>query len=76
VQDVFLAKLNADGQSLAISTYLGGTANDQSRAIAVAPDGAAHVTGITASPNFPLVRPMQDRYGGGGPVVPFVLSFR
>jgi len=51
--DVFVTKLNASGDALVYSTYLGGSNNDQGFDIAVDPDGNAYVTGITSSPDFP-----------------------
>ena len=51
--DTFVTKLNAAGNTLAYSTYLGGTGFDQGRAIAVDAQGGAYVTGATTSPNYP-----------------------
>lgn len=51
--DVFIAKLNATGDALLYSTYLGGAANDQGRGIAIDSSGNAYVTGYTNSPDFP-----------------------
>jgi hypothetical protein len=52
--DAFVAKLSADGSSLAYSTYLGGAASaDYGYGIAVASTGAAFVAGVTCSSNFP-----------------------
>lgn len=63
--DAFVAKLNATGSTLVYSTYLGGTARDYGRSIAV--DGAdnAYVTGYTASVNFPTANPLQPTNHGG-----------
>lgn len=69
--DVFVAKLNAAGTALVYSTYLGGSASDVGRAIAVDAAGNAYVTGETNSPTlpgsgnipFPLVGPIQAAYG-------------
>jgi len=52
--DAFLAKLNATGQSLLFSTYLGGDGNDEINSVAVDHSGHAIVAGTTDSPNFPL----------------------
>ena len=50
----FVSKLNAAGNGLAYSTYLGGSGdNDQANAIAVDTSGNAYVTGVTDSSNFP-----------------------
>jgi len=61
--DAFVAKLNADGSSLAYSTFLGGSEFEidqgfdsmarQVGGIAVDAAGNAYVTGETTSPDFP-----------------------
>jgi hypothetical protein len=56
-EDAFLAKFSAGGATLAYSTYLGGTAQDQGNGIAVDSSGNAYVTGFTLSSNFPTVSP-------------------
>jgi hypothetical protein len=53
VRDAFVAQLSADGTALAYSTYLGGSAHDEARAITVDSAGNAYVTGFTASTDFP-----------------------
>ncbi len=53
-QDAFVTKLNAQGNALVYSTYLGGTGSDTGTDIAVDGAGNAYVAGITGSPNFPL----------------------
>jgi hypothetical protein len=62
--DVVIAKLSADGSRLIYSTYLGGTGEDQGRAIAVDRQGSAYVTGRTMSRDFPLSRAFQTSHGG------------
>ncbi|MGD0137115.1 MAG: SBBP repeat-containing protein, partial [Bryobacteraceae bacterium] len=52
-RDAWVAKLNNAGSQLLYLTYLGGSANDSARSIAVDPSGNAYVTGITASTDFP-----------------------
>ena len=54
VADVFVAKLNAAGTSLVYSTFIGGSNDDEAFSIAVDANGAAYVTGYTASSNFPV----------------------
>jgi fibronectin type 3 domain-containing protein len=61
--DGFVAKLNASGSALVYSTYLGGSAFDSVRAIAVDSGGAAYMTGQTSSGNFPLASPFQSVNG-------------
>jgi beta-propeller repeat-containing protein len=51
--DVFVSKLNPTGSALVYSTYLGGSSDDVSRAIATDGVGNAYVTGFTSSGDFP-----------------------
>jgi uncharacterized repeat protein (TIGR01451 family) len=68
-QDVFITKISADGSSLVFSTYAGGTAGTASypevgQGIAVDPQGEAYVVGVTSSPNFPVMNPLQSALNG------------
>ena len=51
--DAFVTKLNAAGNLLVFSSFLGGSNSEFGRAIAVDATGAAYVTGETISSNFP-----------------------
>jgi hypothetical protein len=51
--NAFITKLNTGGTGLVYSTYLGGSASDNSVAIAVDSMGFAYVTGTADSNNFP-----------------------
>ena len=51
--DAFVTKLNASGNALVYSTFLGGNEFDAASGIAVDAAGNAYVTGKTNSPNFP-----------------------
>jgi len=73
VQNAFVAKLNAAGNALVYSSYLGGSGFDQGYGIAVDSSGNAYVTGLTfktdsfghdVSPGFPTVNAFQPAYGG------------
>jgi len=64
-QDAFVAKLNAAGSALVYSTYLGGTDDDFSNAIAVDLSGNASTVGFTFSTNLPISNPVQADFGGG-----------
>ncbi len=65
--DAFVARLRADGRTLAYATYLGGGGADQGHAIAVNPaTGGAFITGETASADFPTVNAFQPNYRGSG----------
>jgi hypothetical protein len=50
----FVTELNAAGSELVYSTYLGGSVQDQVRAIALDKSGNAWVTGYSASSDFPV----------------------
>jgi hypothetical protein len=64
-QDVFVAKLSADGQRLLYSTYLGGGGWDCGSDIAVDSAGNAYVTGhIFGSHDFPTVNAKYPNFGG------------
>jgi|GEM_PF-3614294 hypothetical protein len=67
--DSYVSKFNSSG-SVIFSTYLGasGSSNtgvSQGEAITVDSVGNIYVTGITKSPNFPLLDPIQNSFGGG-----------
>ncbi len=54
--DAFVTKLNPSGSApLVYSTFLGGTGQDHSSAIAVDISGNAYITGFTLSADFPTV---------------------
>lgn len=74
--DVFVAKLNAAGTALVYSTYLGGSASEIGRAIAVDGAGSACVTGHTNSLNFPVAAALQPGHGSPGSYDAFVTKFR
>ncbi len=66
IMDAFVTKLNASGNELVYSTYLGGFGNDAASAIAVDPEGCAYVTGYTASGSFPTTADALQPAGPGG----------
>jgi Beta-propeller repeat len=59
IRNAFVTKLNAAGNALVYSTYLGGSGDDSGSSIAVDSSGNAYVTGSTSSTNFPTVNPFQ-----------------
>jgi hypothetical protein len=63
-QDAFVAKLNAAGDALEYSTYLGGRFNEYGAGIAVDPSGSAYITGYTNSTDFPTHNPLQGSKTG------------
>lgn len=62
--DVFVAKVNAQGNGLAFSTYIGGASQDGGLGVALDAAGNVYVTGATRSANFPTVRPYQAALRG------------
>lgn len=65
-KDAFVAKINAAGNGLVYSTYLGGSDNDSSDGIAIDTLGNVYITGITYSGDFPMVNAITGVYNGGG----------
>jgi hypothetical protein len=62
--DGFVLRLNASGNELLYSSYLGGSAFDTVQAIDVDRQGSAYITGQTDSIDFPMVQAMQSELGG------------
>ncbi len=63
--DAFVTKLNATGDALIYSTYLGGTSSDEAMAVAIDSAGNAYVTGETFSSDFPLTASAFQSTPGG-----------
>jgi Beta-propeller repeat len=63
--DAFVTKLNAAGNALVYSTYLGGSQPDGGAYIAVDGGNNAYVTGQTESSPFPTSGATQTALGGG-----------
>lgn len=63
--DGFVVKLNAAGNALEYATYLGGSAGDAAKGIAVDAAGSAFVTGFTSSLDFPVRNALQSTQRGG-----------
>ena len=55
----YVAKVNPTGTGLIYGTYLSGNATDEGRGIAVDQAGNAYVAGVTNSPDFPVLTPIQ-----------------
>jgi hypothetical protein len=72
--DAFVVKLNAAGTGLAYATFLGGSAGDGGRAIAVDGAGSAYVTGYTGSSDFPTTAGAFDTSYNGGFTDAFVVK--
>ncbi len=67
-RDVFIAKINPQGNALVYSTYLGGSGSESTIdycKIAVDANGAVYVAAGTDSTDFPVVNAIQSANGGG-----------
>jgi uncharacterized repeat protein (TIGR01451 family) len=58
-EDAYITKINATGNAIVYSTFLGGSDDDRGQAIAVDAEGNAYVTGYTGSTNFPTANALQ-----------------
>ena len=65
-QDAFVTKLNAAGNALLYSTYLGGSGVDAGNGIAINGGGEVFITGSTVSSNFPLLNAYDNSYNNTG----------
>lgn len=70
--DVFVARVNSDGSDLLYSTFLGGSNVDGGHSIAVDESGAAYLTGLTQSSDFPTTQGALDQSYNGGDYDAFV----
>ncbi len=63
-QDIFIAKISANGSKLLYSTYLGGISNEMSLKLVLDNANNAIIAGRTISPDFPLVNPYDSARSG------------
>jgi PKD domain/Beta-propeller repeat len=63
--DVFVAKINAAGNVLEYSTYLGGSDSEGALAIALGAAGEIYVGGYTLSSDYPVASAIQPQFHGG-----------
>jgi hypothetical protein len=72
-ESAFISKLNAAGSALVYSTFLGGSSNtNDGNRIAIDSSGAAYVSGVTASTDFPTTPGAFNTSYNGGNVDAFV----
>lgn len=65
-RDACVARLSADGATVLAATYLGGSLDDEARALALDASGYVLVAGFTASADFPTTAGAFDRSFAGG----------
>lgn len=61
----FVTRITADGRSIVHSSYLGGSNSEAIYSVTVDSEGNAYFAGNSQSNDFPLVKPLQARSGGG-----------
>lgn len=64
-RDIFVAKLSRNGSALMLSTFAGGSSDDNGYGITLDQEGAIYVTGSTSSADFPTTERADDRTYGG-----------
>jgi Beta-propeller repeat len=60
--DIFVTKLNAAGDDIVFTTFIGGGKSDQSGGIAIDISGNIYVNGATYSNDFPTLNPYQGTH--------------
>ncbi|MFW9768468.1 MAG: SBBP repeat-containing protein [Candidatus Thorarchaeota archaeon] len=65
VTDIFVCKLNASGNELIYSTYLGGGGDEYLGRGGIALDDYLYVGGCTTSSDFPVLNAYDNTYNGG-----------
>ena len=63
--NAFVTKLDPTGKTILYSTYVGGSASDQTSGIAIDGQDNVYVTGLTQSPDFPVTAGAVKSAGGG-----------
>jgi hypothetical protein len=64
--DAIVVGLNSDFSELKFSSYLGGQSYDDGRSFFLAPNRSIYIVGSTNGPGWPIVRPTQAKFAGGG----------
>jgi hypothetical protein len=66
--DAFVARLNEAGTALVFATYIGGSASEEIRGLALGPGDTPTAVGFTGSANFPITPgAARSTYSGGSP---------
>ncbi len=63
--NAFITKVDPTGSSWVFSSYFGGSGWDIGSGIALDAQNNIYLTGMTTSPDFPTVNPIQADFGGG-----------
>jgi hypothetical protein len=62
--DLFVTKLNSTGTVVLSSSFIGGSGPDETRGLAIDPDGNVYLSGVTRSTNFPTAGAIQATLNG------------
>ena len=63
--DIFLLKLNPEGNKILYATYFGDSGAEIGLDVTIDNAGSAYITGYTDSPNLGHLNPFQGKHGGG-----------
>jgi Beta-propeller repeat len=63
--DAIAVKLNPTGSALLFSSFLGGSAYERGRGLAVDSRGYVYISGRTESKDFPVTQSLTNKFGGG-----------
>lgn len=63
--DAILIKFTSDGSAVDYSTFFGGSAYEEGRAVAVDLANNVYITGLTSSSDLPTSNPFQPSHAGG-----------
>ncbi|MHA2254292.1 MAG: SBBP repeat-containing protein, partial [Candidatus Kariarchaeaceae archaeon] len=64
-KDVFITQINATGNGLMYSSYLGGSGFDYGKGITMDRTASIYIGGSTTSTDFPTINGFQNSFGGG-----------
>lgn len=64
-KDAYIAKINNAVTQILFSSYIGGSLDDQPFGLSVDSAHNIYIAGETLSNNFPLVKPVDNRFAGG-----------
>ena len=65
LQDAFVCRINASGDALEFSTFLGGSDEDFGTGVALDLSAYPYISGFTASSDFPILNGQDSTLGGG-----------
>lgn len=64
VSDAFLLKLNASGNGIYYSTFLGGARGERGNSLIIDPQGDTYIIGTTSSHDYPVANAYDDSFNG------------